>query len=172
MKKYLIILAVISFLFISAVSVRAADVVPDDYAQGFIKALKSRNIEEAKKFCDLTISVDMSGDYSGGQFAGLNEIEFLRKFATYTTDSWIASTNTKKHAWHKDRRLNSIKGYFGDLPYFIIGDTENRLEGMDQDYVKSNFGGTVKATGWIVFIHKVQGKWLIYRVVPGGVIIE
>ncbi|MCE1248152.1 MAG: hypothetical protein LWY06_16045 [Firmicutes bacterium] len=171
MRKHIALIAVISFILITAAA-SWADAVTDDFAQGFLKALKSRNIPEARKFCDFTISVDPDGDYNGGQFAGINDLDFLRKFATYTCDSWVASVDSKKLAWYKDRRLNSVKGYFGDMPCFVIGDSNNKLAGLDQDYVKSNFGGTVKAAGWIVFVHKVQGKWLVYRVVPGGVIIE
>lgn len=171
--KFRLVLAMGLLVFLSAALPGLAVPVPEATARGFLHALKSRNVTQATTFCDMSIQVIEDG--SEGLSRAMDADQFCKALAPTTSDGWVYAVNPAKIAYYdaQDKRLWAGTYKFGEKDaWFAIGDTDHSLQWMSTDYVKESFGTTISATGWVLFLHKVQGKWLIYKAVKTGVILK
>ena len=158
-----------------SVEINSAErVIPLQEVQNFLQALHNGKTEEAAAFCDETVIV-IQGEYNDTEKEEyeLKGIELCNKLKESISQNWIEETSSQKLAYCRGRRFYHIPSYFEtDSSYFVLGDTEAKLPSINQEYIIETFGSPVLASGWLFFIHEKEGKWLIYKAVKGGIILE
>lgn len=180
LKHYKITLIILLLCFILTVPSFSTEIksleadVLMEMAQNFFEALQAGKTEEAAAFCDQKVIV-IQGEYNDMEKEEyeLTGIELCNKIKEILSQSWVEETSPQKLAYCRGRRFYHIPSYFEtDASYFVLGDTEAKLPSINQEYIIETFGSPILASGWLFFLHEKEGKWLIYKAVKGGIILE
>jgi hypothetical protein len=143
---------------------------PEHAAQSFLSALKKRDLKGAQSLCDVAVnSFTPYGAMDGSDYPVEPKAQ-VQVMAARVTDSWTAETNPDKIRVASDARAYEPKYFFkSDKTYYAIADKDFSREqwATFADNEKLNLTGVA---GYVVFLHKVNGRWLVFRVVENGVI--
>lgn len=172
MKKWWMNLALFAavLMALSAGPVRASDASIEATAKGFLDALLDRNVDRAASMCDLTLAEYRIYENMNGDDTPCDPKEFMKIMATSVTDSWVVETNPEKIRIASSARVWDPKYFFKGQTYFAIANAGNKEE---YKRFAKNWEIDIRAgDGYVIFVHTVKGKNLIYRVCPGGFLLK
>lgn len=148
----------------------AAAATPQQAAQSFLTALKKRDLKTATALCDVVVKYFKPYGSMDGYDAPSEPSEVVRMMAANVTDKWIAETNPSRIQVASDGRAYDPKNFFrGESTYYAIADAGVPKQQIEQ-FEENEKVNVTAANGYVIYLHQVGGKWLIYRVVADGFI--
>ncbi|MFN8610423.1 MAG: hypothetical protein U0931_22990 [Vulcanimicrobiota bacterium] len=179
MKKILATsLITASFLLMAAlpasskppVAATAPAATPAQAMQSFMGALKKRDLKGAEALCDVAVNMFTPYGNMDGEDIPCKPKAVVQIMASKVTDSWTSEANADHIRVASAGRAYEPKYFFkSDKTYYAIADKGISQEewATFSDNEKLNIIG---AMGYVVFLHQVNGRWLVFRVVENGVI--
>lgn len=152
------------------VAATAPAATPAQAMQSFMGALKKRDLKGAEALCDVAVNMFTPYGNMDGEDIPCKPKAVVQIMASKVTDSWTSEANADHIRVASAGRAYEPKYFFkSDKTYYAIADKGISQEewATFSDNEKLNIIG---AMGYVVFLHQVNGRWLVFRVVENGVI--
>lgn len=151
------------------VAAPAAD-TPAHAAQSFLSALKKRDLKGAEALCDVAVNLFTPYANLQGEDVPCKPKPIVQVMAAKVTDSWVSEANPDNIRVASGGRAYEPKYFFkSDKTYYAVAD-----KGISKDewatFSENEKLNLTGANGYVVFLHQVNGRWLVFRVVENGVI--
>ncbi|MBS2038208.1 hypothetical protein JST97_24700 [bacterium] len=143
---------------------------PAEAAQSFMAALKKRDLKGAEGLCDVAVNMFTPYGNMDGEDVPCKPKAVVQVMASKVTDSWTSESNPENIRVASAGRAYEPKYFFkSDKTYYALADKEISQEewATFSENEKLNILG---AMGYVIFLHRVNGRWLVFRVVENGVI--
>lgn len=143
---------------------------PAHAAESFFAALKARDLQGATELCDTVVqSFTPYGAMEGWDVPADPEM-LVKVMASRVTDSWTTDSEPEHVRIASGGRAYDPKNFFrADKTYYVLADTG--FDKTEWATFAENEEMDLKAVGgFVIFLHQVNGRWLVFRVVEQGLI--
>ena len=143
---------------------------PAQAAASFFAALKARDLKTAAELCDVVVQSHTPYGFFESSDVPAEPEGLVRLVASHVTDSWILELKPDRIRVASGGRALDPRNFFkSDKTFYALADAG--IDPKEWETFANNADMDLQAGyGYVLYLHQVNGRWLVFRIVENGVI--